>query len=533
MSQLVAMYALKKIQDPSNMREEVDESGFSPEDAQTLYLQALYCQVQMQKGDVSRIFEHFECSVEAIEEYWEMFSNDKMQALKPSNVSMYHSILCVIKGFLLVNPNCIGIERVQQIVIQVFKRCLLSERMLSNCYRNVFERTRGEQALPSQHYLSNYHSLFKLCLNVLYKCCCNHDILAFLKSIHEPVRDVLFGKVNDEKSVAPLLVILLSECLNAIVEDFFGESALASKSENAVEDFLPQVNTHQIDCVLNHLVNYSFETPLQIEEDDWIIRQSPASDQISSNRNTSSHPKTNHPPWSFMESLIHVLESTSQETNDKLRSMQCIFKISMMSESFAFKTVPLFERVIMMDPEEELRSFSIMCLWELMFVHPSLQHYDLMVHVTDEMEDGSSVEGFEISVETTHNSCCCLFEFLYSISSLTHNTKYAFLITAIRMLRFNKCNNSKFERMLFAFIQTEEMKCEKKDASDPFMKKVFSQLALDPDTNSIQVVANKISSRGRKKKLQSNGLVKDNGTIEHSTSNEPSESHHEDRMEDE
>nr|CAG4709987.1 unnamed protein product [Naegleria fowleri] len=508
--------------------EEAATKGFSAEKEQTLYLQGLYCEVQMKKGDVSRIFDQFECLVETIEEYWEMFEQEE-EALSSSNVSMYHSILCVIKGFLMVNPNCLGIERIQEIVVLVAKRCLLSERLLSECFSNVFGMNRGEKSSTSHNYVATFHSTLRLCLTVLYMNCCNHDILTLLKSIHETVRDILHQLKDSQKESAPLLVILLNECIHVVIEEFFGEAVGHSQHmENSDHIPLQPLNINQTDRILNHLVNYSFEMPLQREDDEWLIGQSSNLPMYSNSpkgmiSEGGTSPNNDYTQWNFIDSLIHILESSSLQLNDKLRSMQCLFKISMLSESFAFKTLPLFERILVMDPNEDLRSFSVMCLWELMFVHPSLQHYDLMVSVLEEV-GVDEVLDITTSEEVNSRSSCSLFELLYGISSFTQKTKYTFLLTAIRMLRHKKCSNPKFEKMLFAFIKGEKVKCEKKDPTvDPFFKKVLSQITLETDTMSIQVVTNNHKRRsGKKQNAKHSSEDLQHITHEHVPSSEPS-----------
>ncbi|EFC42393.1 predicted protein [Naegleria gruberi] len=425
-----------------------------------LYLQALFCEYNTEKQDFQKLFDYFDCSIESIAEMWESIRDGE------NSTSLFENLLLVMKGFLMVNRNHhVGKEKIEEIVRLILERFLDLNSLLSNYYQfNLNLKINCNTSLAARE-----RKILSLCLEILFINCCNRDVENMLEGLNL-ILCHCFARFKSVMNKSLAILIVVREMVQILIQDVF--TLGRTSSEDALE--VQTLNKNIIDRNINRIVNFEFE--FNLSEYDELIDDEEANNQKERIR--------------LIECIITVLEE-SKEVSHKLQCIHVLTMIGMLSESYSFKMIPLLEKTVMYEADENLRFASITALWELMTIHPSLQNYNMMLST----DFGNNFEDLEPVADDIS-----LLDFVLSISTLTEHTRRSAILSSIRMMRKQKCLDISIEHKLYSFVEMQK-KRNNDEISDSSLAKYLANFTFESEVKQVILTP-------KNKKKSNNKLIK-------------------------
>ena len=423
-----------------------------------LFFQALYCEYSLQKGDHLQMFEQFECSLERIEHMWQSTIKDKTL---DQYVSLYHNYLTVIKGFLVSNPNCLGIDDIEDILVDIINRCLGSNNFAPRYFSST-KLTETKESYNQSKVAEKEREILSLALSIVYRSCCHRDLETFLFHTRCVVREYMVNHLAQSHQ-ALCLIVLFGEVLDILLEDAMkGDGGNEASTEDA-----RIIDSTYLQQKIELLVNFNFggeiEVTEEIVEDDNILMEDETFEM--------DEPSLSVLNVRFIDSLI-LLFGKENNPQVKVFAVQCLHKVAVMSEKHSFNLIPLLERLLLMEDNLPIRCMVLTCLWELVFVFPSLQHYDMLLSNHD----------FESNfIEPAEEKSASMLEFLTCISQMHPSTRQVSVLSILRLLRYQRVTDMGIEKTLLKFIQDEKNLSETSESFHLPIKKILDKYSIEND----------------------------------------------------
>ncbi|KAL9656627.1 hypothetical protein ABK040_002898 [Willaertia magna] len=402
-----------------------------------LMLKAIFCEYHLKRGNISDMSEEFNCNSNTIIDIWHKISNN-------NSITIQLSILIIIKGLLIIDPNCLQKEELKEICIQLFIQNLINNNLFATTEGNsIFEfnnlnrnktNVRHQAVADASTTLNNEkkEKLLQLGIELLFVHFYHKRIEEFLIYFREYLRNKLNNENIEDNSIEIIIYgKLLLELLNIIINEIYKNE---ETSTNMVIDSI--VIKEWIQTIMNfNMKEKSFNDILIINKEFW-----------NDNEMFKEEDSTVDSTITFIHIFHELLQS--ENVNEKILAIQCLGRISLLNEEYAFKLYPLFERILFMEDDFKIRNLIVIILWELVFIFPAIQNYSIVVGMDDNIMEERDDDGLCGGVS--------LIEMLCGLRNLNKQVQSISILGMIRLLQKDLIVNRQVSERMLNLLKKEK-----------------------------------------------------------------------------